>query len=260
MHNERVPLYDSFSREYDVMVSWPERLAREWPFLERQLRAVQARRILDVGTGTGKHSLWLAQHGYEVVGTDPSEEMLRQARSSADDAPGVRFIRAGLGDHAAKVGGQFDAIICLGNTVPHVLNESELLSALCDLRAVLRPGGVLVVQILNYDRILAGRQRFLGLSAGLEGPDELLFFRFYDYPEHLEPGSLLTFNVVVLRRTSAGWHWRVDSTRLQPIRSGQLECLLLTAGFGEVRQYGSYAGEAFDRERSNDLIVVARRI
>ena len=258
MSEQGVPLYDRFGREYDVMVSWPERLRREWPFLEARFRAAQARRVLDVGTGTGVHAIWFAQHGYQAVGTDPSPEMLRQARLNAGDTSGVWFTQASLGEQASVVGGRFDAVTCLGNTLPHALTEAELLVALRDLRSVLKSDGVLVVQLLNYDRILATGERFLGLSAGQEGPDEVLFFRFYDYPQSLESGCTLTFNVAIMRRTGSDWRWRVESTRLLPVRSDQLLRLLPAAGFGAITLFGGYAEEPFEPDRSNDLIVVAR--
>ena len=258
MPSDKVPLYDELGREYDTMVSWPGRLEREWPFIRAQLKLVAARRVLDVGTGTGMHAIWFAQHGLKAVGTDPSQEMLNKAQENAAGTNGVRFEQASLGEHAARVDGQFDAISSLGNTLPHVLTESVLLTALRDLRAVLRAGGVLIIQQLNYDRILAIRQRFLGLSSGQQGAEELLFFRFYDFPEHLVPDSTLTFNVAIFRRAPSGWTYRVESTKLHPIQSEQLAQSLRTAGFDPVTFYGGYAGEQFDPLTSNDLIAVAK--
>jgi hypothetical protein len=46
-------MYDDFSSDYDRFVDWPGRLAAELPFIERQLRAVGARRVLDAACGTG---------------------------------------------------------------------------------------------------------------------------------------------------------------------------------------------------------------
>lgn len=252
---EQVPLYDSFSAEYDVMVSWSGRLQRETPFLEVELRRVGARRLLDVGSGTGWHAIHLAGLGYETVGVDPSAEMVRRAEANAAGKPNVRFVQAAFGGLAKAVGERFDAVLCLGNTLPHALGQEGLQSALADMAAVLRPRGILVVQQLNYDRILSRGQRFLGLSTGESGGSEYLFFRFYDYA----PG-VLTFNIVIIRRDDQnGWQHRVESTRLQPILSTQLAETLTRSGFAGTRLFGSYEGEAFRPLDSNDLIAVAER-
>ena len=121
------------------MVSWPGRLAREWPFLAAQFQSVGARRVLDVGTGTGMHAIWFAQHGIEAVGADPSTEMLAQAHDNAKGVKGVSFVQARLGAHAERVRGQFDAVTCLGNTLPHALTN-EISNGHRRFRAVLRPG------------------------------------------------------------------------------------------------------------------------
>ncbi|MHB1133021.1 MAG: class I SAM-dependent methyltransferase [Chloroflexota bacterium] len=256
MAAEQVPLYDSFGAEYDVMVSWPGRLEREGPFLRQELDRVGARRVLDVGCATGGHAIHLAGQGFQTVGADPSEAMLARARANSTGREGVNFVRAGFGQLASALpGSTFDAALCLGNTLPHALGQAGLLAALRDIAAVLRPGGLLVVQQLNYDRVLSQGQRFLGLSSGRADDVEYLFFRFYDYA----PGQL-TFNMVIMRRDSSGqWQQRVESTPLQPILSTQLGESLRDAGFTAARLYGSYERESFAALSSNDLLLIAER-
>lgn len=252
---DRVPLYDQLSAEYDVMVAWSERLRAESPFLADVVRRAQATRLLDVGCGTGWHAIHFARLGLQSVGADPSGEMVRRARENARGTVGVRFVQAGLGQLQATTEGKFDVVTCLGNTLPHLLDEDALRQGLADVAAVLRAGGYLVVQQLNYDRLLASRQRFLGVSAGQHEGQEMLFFRFYDYE-----GALLTFNVVTLRKEAGRWGFQVRATRLQPIQSSQLVRLLAEAGFGRPELYGSFDRTAYQPQEANDLIVVATRL
>lgn len=250
---DQVPLYDGFSAAYDVMVDWAARLEREWPFFEALFGRAQARRVLDVGCGTGRHAVRFAQSGREVVGVDPSAEMLRRAAEHAKGVAGVSFVPAGFGELRRAVGGYFDVVTCLGNTLPHVLGRAELYRALADFAAVLRPGGLLTVQQLNYDRLCAERQRFLGVSTGQTAAEEMLFFRFYDF---LDP--LLRFNVVTFRRPKGGaWSFHAEATMLRPTLQGELAELLALADFGPVEYYGGYDKAPFDSTRSNDLILVA---
>ncbi|MHB0869978.1 MAG: class I SAM-dependent methyltransferase [Chloroflexota bacterium] len=249
-----VPLYDRFSESYDVMVNWEERLEREEPFFRELFRRAAARRVLDVGCATGGHVLRFADMGLEAVGVDPSLEMVRRAEARADGRPGVRFAQAGFGELVERVGGSFDAVTCLGNTLPHATTRPELDRALVDMAAVLRPGGLLAIQQLNYDRILVERRRFLGVSSGVRGGVEQLFFRFYDFD-----GLQLTFNVVTFKKEAGRWGFQAGSTRLRAIRQAELAEALEGAGFGPVEWHGGYDRSGFDPSSSSDLVVVAER-
>ncbi len=249
---DKVPLYDQFSESYDVMVSWEERWEREGPFFRRLFRRAGARRVLDVGCATGGHVLRFARLGLQVVGADPSAEMIRRAEEQAAGRSGVRFVRAGFGELAERVGEGFDVATCLGNTLPHAVTREELDRALADMASVLRPGGLLAIQQLNYDRILAEKRRFLGVSSGLRDGVEYLFFRFYDFE-----GPLLTFNVVTLRKEGGRWGFQVGSTRLRAIRREELAEALAGAGFGPAEWYGGLSADAFDPASSGDLVAVA---
>jgi glycine/sarcosine N-methyltransferase len=251
-----VPLYDDFA-DYDQFVSWERRLAYELPFVERQLALASARCVLDVACGTAKHAVALAQCGYKVTGADLSAGMVARAKENAAEAGvDVQFAVAGFGDLEAHVGGGFDALLCLGNSLPHVLSAEGLASTLADFGRVLRPGGMLFLQIRNYDRVLARRERWMAPQSRREGEREWLFLRLYDY---LADGSL-DFSVVTLTRTGEeAWRQRTASTRLWPWRAQELAQPLDEAGFVDVCLYGDMAGAPYDPAGSPNLVVVAIR-
>jgi glycine/sarcosine N-methyltransferase len=247
-----VPLYDDLSADYDRFVNWPARLAHELPFLERVLQAHGAKRVLDAACGTGRHALALTRRGYQADGADLSPRMVERARAAAVEAGlAARFEVGGLGELASTLPGPYDAVLCLGNSLPHLLTPEAVQGALADFREVLRPGGVLVIQNRNYDRVWRERQRFMPIEARREGEREWLFFRFMDFHE-----ATLTFNMVTLRRDGAEWSYRVGATELRPIFEAELAAWLPAAGF-RVTFYGSYEGVPFDPRTSGDLIAVA---
>lgn len=255
-----VPLYDSFD-DYDRFVNWERRLAYELPFIEAQLQAVGARRVLDVACGTGRHALALARRGYDVVGADLSAAMIERARENAaalgDAAGQARFVVAGFGDlSGAGLGSGVDALVCLGSSLPHVLTEADLLATLVDWHAVLRPGGLALVQNRNMDAVLARCDRWMPVQQRAAGDREWLFMRFYDFDE-----SGLTFNVVTLERCAGEpWRQRVDATRLAPWRREQLVAAFTRAGFGDIASYGDMTGGTFDELSSGNLVLTARRL
>lgn len=253
---EAVPLYDLFSAYYDRFVNWKERLAYELPFIEQQLTASGARCVLDTACGTGKHAIALAQRGYDVTGADLSVGMVERAReNSAAVGCDVRFVVAGFGELEVKLGNGFDALLCLGNSLPHVLTADALHATLTDFAAVLRPGGLLFIQNRNFDAIMRDRVRWMGPQSHHQGDREWLFVRFYDF----NPYATLTFNVVTLRRDEAGeWTQRVEATTLRPLPHAELSSAITAAGFGDAACYGDMTGALFDPETSGNLIVTAK--
>ena len=250
----RVPLYDALAADYDRFVDWQGRLSHELPFFVSLFGGHGVRCVLDAACGTGHHAIALARQGYQVVGADLSAAMIQRAQENAS-AHGVdaAFVVAGLGGFAA-LGETFDAAICLGNSLPHLLAAPAVEEALADFAAVLRPGGLLVIQNRNFDRVWREQERFMPPQSYRDDEGEWIFARFYDFHE-----ESLTFNMLRLWRTAEGWSQDVESTELRPIFAQDLASALATAGFGPVTLYGSYDGSPFDPAGSGDLIAVAVR-
>ncbi len=271
-------MYDAFSADYDRFVNWDERLAAEMPFIERALKTSRAHRVLDTACGTGMHAIALARNGYLVVGTDASEEMIDQARTNAtaasrasagSQAGTVQFATVGFGRLAAALGignqgtqnevagtPRFDALLCLGNSLPHVLTPAHLDATLEDFANCLRPGGLLVVQNRNFDAVLAASDRWMGPQGHREGATEWTFLRFYDF----DPDGLLTFNIVRLRREEgSAWRQQVGATRLWPLTEHELLSALQKAGFDGLSRLGDMQGAPFDPKSSPNLVISAYR-
>ncbi len=248
--------YDRLARLYDIMNYWKARLAYEGPFIRQVLDEHGARRVLDAACGTGQHTLALRQWGYDAAGADASPQMIRQAQANAAaaraDAP---FIVAAFDGLPQVPGAPFDAVLCLGNSLPHVENTRALDAALDGMARALRPGGVLMLHNLNYDRRWVQRPRFLKLDAGVLDGRETLVWRMADYGK-----STVTFHTALFQKDAEGcWSVEVDSTPQIPLFRADLEARLHRLGFENVRAYGNLKGEPFDLERSDDLVLVAVR-
>jgi glycine/sarcosine N-methyltransferase len=250
----QVPLYDTLAADYDRFVDWDARLAHDLPFFLRFFGENGVERVLDAACGTGQHAIALTRRGYQVVGADLSTPMIERARQNAAAlGANATFAVAGLGE-LASLGQSFDAVLCLGNSLPHLLTPAAVARALVDFATVLRPGGLLVIQNRNLDRVWAERERFMPPQVYQEDGQEWIFVRFYDF----HPGTL-TFNMLRLRRRQEGWDQDVESTELRPILQRDLGLGLAEAGFSHVIFCGDYAGAAFDAQESGDLIAIAYR-
>ncbi|MFG1947966.1 class I SAM-dependent DNA methyltransferase [Nonomuraea sp. NPDC048826] len=101
-----------------------------------------ARRVLDVGCGTGVFGCLLAGRGVRVTGVDPAEASLAVARAR----PGGDAVRWILGDAAALPPLQVDLATMTGNVAQVFLTDDDWAATLRGVRAALRPGGVLAFE------------------------------------------------------------------------------------------------------------------
>jgi 2-polyprenyl-3-methyl-5-hydroxy-6-metoxy-1,4-benzoquinol methylase len=237
------------------------------PFIEEQLNGLTSAsgsplRVLDTACGTGMHAIALAQRGYHVAAADLSTAMIDLARQNAAEAQvDIRLEVVGFGALAAAFGVRdaeagFDAVLCLGNSLPHVPDEHALAAALVDFTACLRPGGLLLLQNRNLDAVLAGSLRWMEPQAHRSGDAEALFIRFYDF----EPDGSITFNMLTLeRQADAGWTQQTTATRLLPLTHSLLTRALAQAGFVDIQAYGSLADTPFDPHSSPNLVLTAKR-
>lgn len=145
----------TFVEKWDQLIDWNRRADGEGDFFIEQLRARGAEKILDVATGTGFHSVRLLEAGFEVVSADGSAEMLCRAFENAKNRGFV--MRTVLADWRwlnRDVHGEYDAIICLGNSFTHLFDERDRRKALAEFYAMLAHDGILVLDQRNYDSIL----------------------------------------------------------------------------------------------------------
>lgn len=251
---EKLDFYRNLSEEYDLMVDWPSRLARELPFLTAVLQKQPGKKVIDAACGTGNHGLALAELGWEVIGTDSSAEMVARARAKAERWPNLSFYQLGLGELARNFGEEkFDALFCLGNSIPHVLERVQLEQTVGDFSLILKPGGVAVIQLLNYQRIFDRAERFLAPVNRKTDGGERIFLRFYDFL----PENYLDFNLVILRQLGQSWQQQVESTRLRGWLARELVPVFRSQGFSAIKLLGDYQGSQFEELESKDLIIIA---
>ncbi len=148
----------------------------------------------------------------------------------------------------------FDAVTCLGNSLPHVVSDEELDRALESMFGVLLPGGVAVIQNNNYDLIIGKRQRFMPLAYGSQDRREYLFIRFFDLL-----GDTLTFNLLALVKGPEGWELFPHAMTHRALTSDLLVSKLERAGFENIKLYGGYPAEPFRKMTSDAMVAVAQK-
>jgi SAM-dependent methyltransferase len=250
------PTFDPAFHNYDAAIDWPRRIEAQGPMLARVLATGPSRRVLDLGSGTGEMSAWLASQGFEVVGIEGVKERWQVAVAAAPS--GVEHLIGDLGAVEAMVRGHFGAAVCLGGTLTALLGAESIARMLVGLRRRLSPGAPLVADLENYDRLRA--QGALALPPRvIARPDgDLVFLRLLD----LREDGVVDATEAALRHRPLT-EPTVELLSSRPVfRQGwtldELRTVLEVAQFESVLAYGDFAGSPFAVADSEQLVVVAR--
>jgi SAM-dependent methyltransferase len=150
-HNWEV-FFDAHAPIYDQQV-YTTNTVREVEFLIDELQLLPGSKVLDIGCGTGRHSIELAKRGCAVTGLDLSSEMLLRADAAAKAANvSVRWIRGNA--TLFEIPECFDAAICLCEGAFGLLSQDDdpidqPLSILCNVSRSLKAEGRTLFTVLN---------------------------------------------------------------------------------------------------------------
>ncbi len=236
--------HDWLAKHYDLVVKWGERLGNEVPDLTKLFEKEGVKKILDVGFGTGEHDIALAKKGFEVLGLEKSRRMERTAKLKTLALPDavtkrVSFMKGEYDELLKERRGEFDAAIFMGNALSHT--AEDLKKVLAATSAALKPHSLMVLQIVNYEKVFKVNQGLVAFNSAKSkyGPErEHAFLEFYN--PFRKPTDLLTLNMQILNFDGKRWKPRaMNSAKIAYLNQELIEKLLKQNGFKDIRFYGS---------------------
>jgi SAM-dependent methyltransferase len=147
-------IYDALYHDKDYV--------QETAFVEKVLNRhakIAVRRILDLGCGTGRHAIALAERGYAVHGIDISSQMLAhaEARCARLPASARALLSFEIGDiRTLDLRRDFDAVISLFHVMSYQTTDADLLAALAAVRRRLQSGGLFLFDFWHGPAVLSG--------------------------------------------------------------------------------------------------------
>lgn len=207
--------------------------------------------VVELGVGTGRIAIPIAEAGVEVIGIDLEPAMLAVARVKAAEVGVAERVRLVEGDMRSFTLDEPAPLV----TIPyrafmHNLTTEDQLATLAACRRALRPGGRLALNMFNPDiRKIAAWLQGLGRSErGKLGRNEVR--RAY------QPTAQVVRST--LRVRDANGRRRTTSITGRYVYRYEMEHLLVRSGFEIEALYGDFDGGAF-RETSPEMVWIARR-
>ena len=230
--------YDGFATDYHLVYEdWNAAVERQGAALDRLIRAIHKNPIdvLDCSCGIGTQAIGLARLGYRVQGTDISERSLERARlEAARRGVDISFAVCDFRD-LKSVEGVFDVVISCDNAVPHLLSDDDLAQAFRAMRSKLRPGGLLLITVRDYDQALVDRPATAPPQIH-PGPPRKVVVRLHDWDS--ADSLMYTVHFLVLTEGRAGWTVAHHSSRYRAVGRATITRVAEDAGFTRVTWYG----------------------
>lgn len=115
--------------------------------------------VLDAACGTGVDAAVLARRGFTVWAADGSEAMVEVAAARFQrERLAIPLVRSAWADLPAAISERFDVVLCPGNSLVHAAGRDAMVQALTGLRRMACPGGYVVIDSRNWDKLHAERQ------------------------------------------------------------------------------------------------------
>jgi SAM-dependent methyltransferase len=195
---------------------------------------------LELGIGTGRIALPLAQRGVRVQGIDLSEAMVAKLR----EKPGGEGIEVAIGDFATtKVDGTFSLAYVVFNTIGNLTTQDAQVACFENASAHLEPGGCFVIEVgVPGLRTLPPGERFHVFDFGAEhiGIDE------YD----VENQGLISHHL-----SPAEGKWELASIPFRYVWPAELDLMACLAGMTLRERWSGWSREPFTSESTKHVSV-----
>ena len=227
--------YDDFAANYDWLFS-DEALTGE-PQVEG-LKPLLAElppdaSVLDCACGTGVTAAALARRGYHVAGSDASGRMVARARARmAAEGLDVPLRHCPWQRLPEEFDERFDLAVCCGNAVGHCRDEADMIQSLRAIHGVLAPGGRLVLDTRNWEKLLADRQRYKCWGLRERDGARCVPLCVWTFPE--SAGAPAVVDVVMPIERDGEVQLRSYPITYHPFGHEQLLARLAAAGFVDV--------------------------
>lgn len=178
--------YDGIASQYDKFYpDWDTAVQEEAGFLDGifiKHGFDRSARVLDCACGIGTQAIGLAALGYPVTASDISSSELAEARKTAAERKVELCLKqADFRDLAAVFPERFDIVIAMDNALPHMLSAADLARATASIADRLRPDGLFIASIRDYDLMLREKPAYSAPYIHRTADGQRVLFQTWDW-------------------------------------------------------------------------------
>ncbi len=225
--------YDELAESYHlIFADWHGSMRRQAAALNTLIEADLGpgpHAILDCACGIGTQAIGLALLGHRVHATDLSPRAVARAeREATARGASLSFGVADLRTLATEVAGDFDVVLACDNALPHLLTDDDLRLAVDNMASRIRPGGMFLASMRDYDRLVQERPRGEGPRVVDDIRGRRIAFQVWDWSD---TGATYQLHQFVVRQDGADWRTDHFSTEYRALLAADLVLALRHAGF-----------------------------
>jgi SAM-dependent methyltransferase len=234
-------------KDYSAEVDYLEQL------IHRQRPLANGWKVLDVGSGTGRHAATFARRGHTVVGVDASEQMVRLAREAT--GPSVRFV---VGDaRHFRLEERFPVALSLFHVASYQTGTADLLAYFQTIGAHLEPSGLFVFDCWYGPAVLHQKP---GLRVRELEDEKLKVLRIARPELQTEDNCVMVeFEVLVERKADGSLRRLHESHRMRYLFLPEIQDLLERAGLELLASEEWMTGKPLGLETWSACLVAGKR-
>ena len=237
MYADLAPFYDLLNSEVDFE-KWAEYIEKQCLIHCRK----PIKEMLDLGCGTGKMTILMAQKGFDMVGLDNCEEMLSEAMNCAYETPDLPHILWTCQDMTNfELYGTVDATISCLDCLNHLPDKTALKKCFDLVHNYLVPDGLFFFDVNTPYKFvhIYGQNDYI-----LEDEDLLLAWQ-NDYDEH---SATCRFSISIFSKDEDGRYERLDSEQIETCFSfDDIQSIAKEAGFSFCAVHGSVNADEIEQ-------------
>jgi SAM-dependent methyltransferase len=228
--------YDDFANMYHLIFEdWDASIDRQGEQLSQVIDSnwSTAISLLDVSCGIGTQSLALAKREYQVTASDLSVKSVERARREAEARDlEISFSVCDMKEAFTHHGTDFDVVISCDNSVPHLLNDEDILSAFQQMYLCVKLGGGCIITVRDYDKEARGENIVKLYGQRIVDNKRYVGLQVWDFESEQYQ---LTLFFIEENLNSGDVHTHVFRTMYYAASIGKLLELMKRAGFINVQ-------------------------
>jgi SAM-dependent methyltransferase len=195
--------------------------------IENSIKPTANKIVIDLGAGHGIQSIPLAELGFQVFAIDFNQNLLDELKANARD-----FNITTFNEDIKKVAifaNKPELIVCCGDTLSHLDNNSEIKTFIADIAKTLNNNGKLILSFRDYSTLLTGTDRFIPVKSD----DTKILTCILDYED-----EFVRVTDLLHERTGDVWKQKISSYKKVRLFTneivGYIEANGLTIKFNQI--------------------------